>query len=104
MKIKYKKNGEEVTREEFVASGGNEDFLTHAFHTANTYRQHDPLVSDSIGCMKHQVPEMRRVIREHGIQGATVRDNGQVEFTSRRARRDLLRVRGARDHDAMYGD
>ena len=47
---------------------------------------------------------MREVIRKHNIQGVKVRDNGQLEITSRRGRRELLRVRGLVDADAGYGD
>lgn len=71
---------------------------------ANTYRAHDPLVSEGLGCMKSQVPEMRQVIREHNIQGVTVRDSGQLVITSRQGRRELLKVRGLADADGMYGD
>lgn len=68
------------------------------------YSEANPLPSEGLGCMKSQVPEMRRVIRDHGIVGATVRDNGTVEFTSRGARRRLMKVRGLRDADGCYGD
>ena len=54
--------------------------------------------------MKSQVPEMRQVIREHNIQGVTVRDSGQLVITSRQGRRELLKVRGLADADGMYGD
>jgi hypothetical protein len=72
--------------------------------TANTYREHDPLISDGCGVMKAQVPETREAIQKHGIQGAAVLDNGQIRFTSRRARRDFLRMRGLVDNDGSYGD
>jgi hypothetical protein len=71
---------------------------------ANTYREHDPLISEGLGCMKAQVPEMREVIRKHNIKGVRVRDNGQLEITSRRGRKELLRVRGLADADAGFGD
>lgn len=71
---------------------------------ANTYTEHDPLISDGVGCMKSQVPELRETIRRHGIQGAAVMDNGQVRFTSRKARKQLLKVRGLADADGGYGD
>lgn len=47
---------------------------------------------------------MREVIKRHNIQGVKVRDSGQLEITSRRGRRELLRVRGLRDEDGGYGD
>ena len=71
---------------------------------ANTYRDHDPLISEGIGCMKAQVPEMRETIRKHNIKGVTVRDSGQLEITSRRGRKELLKVRGLADADGGYSD
>ena len=101
--IRYYVNGREVSREEFGA-GGREDWLDAPPMTANTYREHDPLVSEGLGCMKSQVPEMREVIRKHNIKGVRVRDTGQLEITSRRGRRELMRVRGLGDADAGYSD
>ncbi len=85
-------------------AGASDDWLRGPFMMANTYRAHDPLVSEGLGCMKSQVPEMRQVIREHNIQGVTVRDSGQLVITSRQGRRELLKVRGLADADGMYGD
>lgn len=102
--MKYYINGKEVTREEFTAEG-SDDWLQGGFlPVPNTYRDHDPLLSDGIGCMKNQVGEMRETIRRHNIKGVTVRDSGQLEITSRQGRRELLRVRGLADADAGYGD
>lgn len=98
----YVLNGKTVSREEFLA-GAHADWL-HVPMTANTYRDHDPLLSDGLGCMREQVPEMREVIRRHNIQGVKVRDNGQLEITSRRGRKELLRVRGLVDADGGYSD
>ena len=97
----YVMNGKEVTRDEFLA-GKRWELKTPM--TANTYRDHDPLLSDGIGCMKSQVSEMREVIRKHNIKGVIVRDSGQLEITSRRGRKELLRVRGLADADGGYGD
>jgi len=102
-KVTYRLNGKEVSLQEFQA-GGKDDWLEGPPMTANTYRDHDPLLSDGMGCMMAQVPEMREVIRKHNIKGVSVRDNGQLEITSRRGRRELLRVRGLADADAGYGD
>lgn len=99
----YTINGKEVSREEFVKNA-NSDWLAAPPMTANTYREHDPLISEGIGCMKSQVPEMRRVLKRHSIQGVVVRDNGQLEITSRRGRKELLKVRGLVDADGGYGD
>ena len=99
----YKFNGKTVSRDEFCA-GARRDWLTGPPMTANTYREHDPLISDGCGVMKAQVPEAREAIRQHGIQGAAVLDNGQVRFTSRRARKHWLSMRGLVDNDAGYSD
>ena len=99
----YKENGKEVTREQFLADA-NDDWLSSPPMTANTYTEHDPLIADGCGVMKKQVPEARELIRKHSIQGAQVQDNGQIRFTSRRARKEFLRRRGLVDNDAGYGD
>lgn len=99
----YVLNGRKVNREEFLA-GAPGDGLKLPPRTANTYTEHDPLISDGCGVMKSQVSATRDAIRKHGIQGAAVLENGQVRFTSRRARRDFLRMRGLVDNDAGFGD
>jgi hypothetical protein len=96
-------NGREVTAEEFRA-GAKSGWLDAPPMTANTYRAHDPLVSDGIGCLKSQVPELRETIRQHNIQGVAVKDSGQLEITSRRGRKELLAVRGLIDSDGGYLD
>lgn len=101
--IKFKINGKEVSAEEF-SKGANREWLKNRTLLPNTYRAHDPLISDSIGCMKHQVPEMREVIRKHNIKGVQVRNSGQLEITSRRGRKELLNVRGLVDADGCFGD
>lgn len=101
--IKYILNGQEVTKEEF-SKGSNDDFLKAAPMTAKTYSQHDPLLSDGLGCMKSQVKDLRDVIRKHNIQGVQVKNDGQLEITSRRGRKELLAVRGLVDSDAGYSD
>lgn len=101
--MKYVVNGKEVTREEF-SQKPSKDWLSGPFMTAHTYRDHDPLLSDGIGCMKSQVPEMRQAIRKHGIKGVTVRDSGKLEITSRQGRKELLKMRGFVDQDGGYSD
>jgi len=101
--VSYRLNGKEVSREEFLASA-SDDWLGNVPMTANTYREHDPLISEGLGCMKSQVEEMRQVIKSHNIKGVVVRDSGQLEITSRQGRRELLKVRGLADADAGYGD
>jgi hypothetical protein len=70
----------------------------------DAYSVAKPLVSDGMGCMKSQVPEMREAIQQRGIRGVRVLDNGQLEITSRRGRNEVLRMRGLGDADAGYGD
>jgi hypothetical protein len=101
-KHKLKLNGKEVTPAEFfragrVGGGG-------VAMSANTYRDHDPLISEGLGCMKAQVSEMRAEIEKRNIKGVRVRDSGQLEFTSRRGRKEVARMRGLADADGGYGD
>ena len=94
-------NGEEVSEKEFHKSGpigGSGSPMT-----ATTYSDAKPLVSDALGCMKHQVPEMREAIRHHGIKGVRVLDNGQLEITSRRGRKRVGQMRPIPLHDADGG-
>ena len=104
MKISYIVNGEKVTEEEFQARPAAESFLDGGPMVSNTYREHDPLVSDGTGVMKHQVGAARDMVKRHNIPGTRVRDSGQVEFTSRAGRREFLRRRRHHDTDGGYGD
>ena len=92
--IVMKYNGRVVTEEELdKLLPPKKNWLEKPPMTANTYTEHDPLISEGCGVMKAQVSETREAIRLHGIQGAAVHDNGQVRFTSRRARKEFLRMR-----------
>ena len=102
-KVVYKINGKVVSREEFVKDV-NPDWLKSPAKVNNTYTEHDPLISEGCGVMKAQVGEARAMIRQHNIQGAAVHDNGQIRFTSRRARKEFLSRRGLLDNDGSYGD
>jgi len=102
--VSYYIDGREVTREEFVESGGRGDWLEAPPMVADTYTEHDPLISDGCGVMKNQVADAREAIRVHGIQGASVLNNGQIRFTSRRARKEFLSMRGLHDNEGSYGD
>jgi hypothetical protein len=100
---KYK--GKVVTQEELdKLMPPKPDWLEAPPMAANTYTEHDPLISEGCGVMKSQVGETRELVKRHGIQGAAVLDSGQVSFTSRRARNEFLRMRGHRDLDGGYGD
>jgi hypothetical protein len=100
---KYK--GKVVTQDELDAiMPRKSDWLDGPPMASHTYTEHNPLVSDGAGVMKSQIAETRDLIKRHGIQGAAVRDSGQVQFTSRRARNEFLRMRGFRDMDGGFGD
>jgi hypothetical protein len=104
-KVVQKYNGKVVTKEELdKLLPPKKDWLSGPPMTANTYTEHDPLISEGCGVMKGQVKETREAIKLHGIQGASVHDNGQIRFTSRRARKEFLAMRGLVDNQGSYGD
>jgi len=104
-KVAFKLNGKSVTRDEFIADCKNDNWFNEPPAMAsNTYSEHDPLISDGCGVMKSQVGEAREMIARHRIQGAKVLNNGQVRFTSRRARKEWLQRRGLNDQDAGWSD
>lgn len=103
--IVLKYNGREVTKAELdKLLPPKKDFFKTPPMTANTYTEHDPLISEGCGVMKSQVLETREAIRFHGIQGAAVHNNGQIRFTSRKARKEFLKMRGLNDQDAGFSD
>ena len=103
--IVRKYNGRKVTVEELnELLPPKKDWLEAPPMSADTYSEHDPLISEGCGVMKSQVRETRELIKRHGIQGAAVHDNGQIRFTSRRARKEFLAMRGLVDNDGSYGD
>ena len=104
-KIVSKYKGKEVSQEELdrlVPRKAN--WLEAPPMAANTYTEHDPVISEGCGVMRSQVGEARELVKRHGIQGAAVLDSGQVQFTSRRARNEFLRIRGFRALDGGLGD
>lgn len=104
-KIVRRYNGKAVTKEELdEVLPSKPDWLEGPPMVADTYSEHDPLVSEGCGVMKSQVGEARDMIRQHSIQGAAVHDDGRVQFTSRRARKEFLARRGLVDNDGSYGD
>lgn len=103
--ILYKYKGQTVTKEELDRlMPPKANWLEAPPMAAKTYSEHDPLISEGCGVMKTQVGEARAAIRQHGIVGAQVLDSGQVRFTSRRARKEFLRMRGMNDNEGSYGD
>lgn len=104
-KIVSKYNGRTVTKEELdKLMPPKPDWLDGPPMVADTYSEHDPLISEGCGVMKSQVAEARDMIRQHRIQGAAVHDNGQLRFTSRRARKEFLSRRGLIDNEGGYSD
>lgn len=104
-KIVRKYNGREVSKGELdTYMPPKKDWLESPAMTANTYSEHDPLISEGCGVMKSQVKETRAILDAHKIPGVAVLNSGQMRFTSRRARKDWLRIRGLNDQDAGYSD
>ena len=101
--IRYKINGKYVTKKQWDARKGVGIKGGVPMGTV-AYSESKPLISEGLGCMKAQVPDMRAVIRKHNIKGVRVLDSGQLEITSRRGRKELCRVRGLADADGGYGD
>jgi hypothetical protein len=103
-KHKLRLNGKEVTEAEFHRDGpiGSPGVPM----ITSTYTDAKPLISEGLGCMKHQVPEMREAIKKRNIQGVRVLDTGQLEITSRRGRREVGQMRPIPlvDADGGYGD
>lgn len=104
-KVVQKYKGKVVSDEELDrVMPRKSDWLERPSMAANTYTEHNPLVSEGCGVMKSQVSETRDLIKRHRIQGAAVLDGGQVQFTSRRARNEFLKMRGLHDMDGGFGD
>lgn len=101
--IKYKINGKSVTPQQWHARPGVGLRGGVPMGTV-AYSESKPLISDGIGCLKSQVPEMRQMLKDRGVRGVRVKDSGQLEITSRRGRADLLRIRGLCDADGGYSD
>ena len=103
--IVRKYNGKAVTKEELdKLLPPKKGWLSGPAMSANTYSEHDPLISEGCGVMKSQVGEAREMIRRHNIIGAEVHNNGQIRFTSRRARKEFLARRGLVDNEGGYSD
>lgn len=104
-KVRYKFNGKDVTKDELdKLLPPKKGWLKAPAMVSDTYSEHDPLISDGCGVMKAQVGETRELIKKHNVQGAAVLNSGQMRFTSRRARKQWLQIRGLHDNDGGYGD
>lgn len=106
---KYK--GKEVSQEELdKLMPRKPDWLEAPSMTANTYTEHDPLISEALGVMPRQVADMRKTLEKEKIQGVSILDSGQARITSRRGRNALMKLyeemRGNKYHDidGGYGD
>lgn len=103
--VVHKYKGKVVTSEELdKLMPRKADWLESPSMAANTYTEHNPLISEGCGVMRAQVGETRQLIEKHRIQGAAVLDSGQIRFTSRRARKEFLAMRGLVDNDGGYSD
>lgn len=106
--IVLKYNGREVTKEELdKLFPPKDDWLEGPSMTANTYTEHDPLISEALGVMKSQVKDMRKTLEMEKIPGVAILDNGQARITSRRGRNALMalyeKMRGNKMHDIDGG-
>ena len=63
-----------------------------------------PWMSNSCGVGPSQVTEFNEIYKKSGITGAHHLPDGRLECTSRKARKDIMRLRGLFDKDAGYGD
>ena len=103
--IVRKYNGKEVTKEELDAVlPPKKGWLDAPPMASDTYSEHDPLISEGCGVMKSQVKETREILRAHNIPGVAVLNSGQMRFTSRKARKEWLGIRGFVDNDGGYSD
>jgi len=101
MKVVYKWNGKTISQAEFrkrkpMRRGSGAPMVSKSYAR--------PLESVGLACSKRQVGEFNALYADAGISGAYHRPDGTCVFESRRARNDVLRLRGVRDNDAGYGD
>lgn len=106
--IVHKYNGRVVTEEELdQLVPKKKNWLDGPAMAANTYTEHDPLISDALGVMPRQVKEMRETLEKEKIPGVAILDNGQARITSRRGRNQLMalyeKMRGNKYHDIDGG-
>jgi hypothetical protein len=107
MKVKYTINGKEVTKAQF----SNLPSKPGAPMVANTYRHHDPLISESMGVLPNQIDKERSDLRRWQEKGelteVSIRDDGSVALEGRgeQGRVGWMRYRGGKqDADGGYGD
>ena len=82
----------------------NKSDVFHIPNVNNAISQANPLESTSIGVHRSQVAEFNKMYKDAGIVGAMHKENGNLVLESRKARNEVLKLRGCRDNDAGYGD
>ena len=116
MAVIYKINGREVSETFFQKYGkefSEKDLLEHEIKRVacdcscvQGYGESNPGKSISMSVHPNQIPEMNRLIKEHGIQGVyfdpTKRDNCVI--TSRKGRKEYMKMMGYHDADGGFGD
>lgn len=82
------------------------DAKDHPVTACDTYSESSPLISESLGCLPHQVPARRAELAKLGLTGCHVLDDGRVALTDRgeRGRRGLMKALNSHDEDAGYRD
>lgn len=63
-----------------------------------------PKVSYAASVHGNQADELRDFCKSRGLVGTTVHNNGDVEFSSRAARKAHCQARGLKDFSGGYGD
>ena len=70
----------------------------------NAINQAKPLESVGLSVHRNQVAEFNQMYADAKIVGAHHKADGTLVLESRQARNAVLKLRGARDNDACYGD
>jgi len=106
--IKYKINGEIVTKEEWDARKGCGLRQGEAPMGTVAYSEDSPWLGDGPGYLPNQVQEARQKVekakRDGRLRGINILDDGRVRITSRQGRAEFLHFRGLHDNDGGYGD
>ncbi len=106
MTITYKINGKRVSKKVWdKRKGVGLDLSGPPPMGTLPYSQSNPMETTFDGVMEHQVPDMRKAIKAHSIQGVEVRDDGSFRITSRKGRKRMHKeILGLHDKQGGYGD
>jgi hypothetical protein len=63
-----------------------------------------PMESEAAGVHPSQVEEVRSFIKDRGLIGTTVKDNGNIVWDGKRARKEYCESAGLYDRNAGYSD